>query len=311
MSIPKEMKMSLNKPQAQFETQESTDATVENTAVNNAAAQAKENSSGNTVETSAKGAAAPEAKVLQAKDDAKVAAEAATRELQVVNEEAKHSTTAIATATSSALAAPKVGSKRELLDVSNVLVNELQNSLPVTWEDFTAINANQGQFQIKGADTTKPIGKEIELKLVSFQDQWVSGPEDTESDVEGILKYSDDGVNLNDDSGMTIAEHQKFIASQGEEPKLSHRLVLVGELLKAEDAAMDVIGELVQVILSESGRRNFTSHTKQVAYQIANGRMASGDAEHIKLIASSAGTGKKQYTLVKTTYGEGHGPKKS
>lgn len=267
--------MSLNNPA--FESQDTTDAAVAAVAADTAATS---------------GAAQAEAKT-----------DTSTAE--------QSTTTAIAQASSSALATPVAGSRQELLTKSNVLQNELRNALPVSWEDFTAINASQGQFQIKGADTAVQIGTEIGLKLVSFQDQWVSAPKDQDAEGEGLVKYSDDGVVLNDDSGMLVKDHQAMIESKGEEPVLSHRLVLVGELTKCGDAGMDEVGNLVQVVLAESGRRNFNSHAKQTAYQIANGRMKAGDAENIKLTAALAGTGKKQYTLVKVGYAEGHEPNKA
>lgn len=240
------------------------------------------------------------------------ATQAAAAETVVKTEvQAEQSTnTALAPAASSALAAPRAGSPKELLAQSNVL-GALQEALPVTWEDFQAINASQGQFQIKGGESAVQIGKEIELLLVSYQPQWVSAPKDNDAEGDDLVRYSDDGVNLNDDSGRTIKEHQAMLSDKGEEPTLSHRVVLVGELLKCDEAGMDEVGNLVQVVLAESGRRNFESHCKQVAYQIANGRMREGDAQHLKLTAALAGSGKKQYTLVKVGYREGHGPNRA
>ena len=217
--------------------------------------------------------------------------------------------TAIAVAKTSALAVAAPTDRQKALQQANIL-GTLRNAMPVTWEDFTAINANQGQFQIKGGETAKPIGSEIGLLLVSYQDQWVSAPKDNDAEGDDMVRYSDDGVNLNDGSGRTLKEHQESLAAAGEEPTMSHRLVLVGELLSCGEAGMDEVGNLVQVILAESGRRNFQSHEKQVAYQLLNGRMKQGDAERIKLTATQAGTGKKQYTLVKVSYADGHGPVK-
>lgn len=225
------------------------------------------------------------------------------------NDIGAQSTTAIAPAKSFGLAAPRPGSRQELMAQSNVIELDMRNALPVTWEDFTAINASQGEFQIKG-ETPKQIGKEVTLKLVSFQDQWVSAPKDNDAEGDDLVRYSDDGVYLNDDSGRTLAEHQKSLTDAGEEPTKSHRVVIVGELQACGEAGMDEVGNLVQVILSDTARRNFTSHTKQVAYQIANGRMSKSDAEMMKMTATLAGSGKKTYTLVKCGYADGFAPKK-
>ena len=211
-----------------------------------------------------------------------------------------------------AVARPK-GQLATALTNSNLFENELRNALHVTWEDFNAINASpSGHFQVKtGAGDPTKLASSLTLKLVSFQDQFVSAAKDTEAQGDNMVKYSDDGKVLNDGSGMTVAEHQQYLKDQGEDPTLSHRMVVVGELLDGGEKAMELgmTGMLVQVVLADTARRNFISHGKQLAYQIANGRMSQDDAIHVKLTAQSAGTGKKQFTLVTTTFADGKGPK--
>ena len=221
---------------------------------------------------------------------------------------------AVAQPTTSALAVarPK-GQLATSLTNSNLFENELRNALHVTWEDFNAINASpSGHFQVKtGAGDPTKLASALTLKLVSFQDQFVSAAKDTEAQGDNMVKYSDDGKVLNDGSGMTVAEHQQYLKDQGEDATLSHRMVVVGELLDGGEKAMELgmTGMLVQVVLADTARRNFISHGKQLAYQIANGRMSQDDAIHVKLTAQSAGSGKKQFTLVTTTFADGKGPK--
>ena len=219
----------------------------------------------------------------------------------------------VAQPTTSALAVarPK-GLLATALTNSNLFENELREAMAVTWEDFNSINAHSGRFQVKtGAGDPVKLSTELTLKLVSFQDQFVSAAKDTEAQGDNMVKYSDDGKVLNDGSGMTVAEHQQYLKDQGEDPTLSHRMVVVGELLDGGEKAMELgmTGMLVQVVLADTARRNFLSHGKQLAYQIANGRMSQDDAIHVKLVAQEAGSGKKQFTLVTTTFADGKGPK--
>lgn len=210
-----------------------------------------------------------------------------------------------------AVAQPK-GQLAKALSNSNLFENELRHAMHVNWEDFNSINAHSGRFQVKtGAGDPVKLGNELTLKLVSFQDQFVSAAKDTEAQGEGMVKYSDDGKELNDGSGMTVAEHQQYLKDRGEDPTLSHRMVVVGELLDGGEKAMELgmTGMLVQAVLADTARRNFLSHGKQLAYQIANGRMSQDDAIHVKLVAQEAGSGKKQFTLVTTTFADGKGPK--
>ena len=279
--------MALNKPNtqttAQFETFEDTDMTTQETTTANT----------------------------------DVAVEAITtfaNEVANAVQAAQPTTLAVAQPTTSALAVarPK-GQLATALTNSNLFENELRNALHVTWEDFNAINASpSGHFQVKtGAGDPTKLASSLTLKLVSFQDQFVSAAKDTEAQGDNMVKYSDDGKVLNDGSGMTVAEHQQYLKDQGEDATLSHRMVVVGELLDGGEKAMELgmTGMLVQVVLADTARRNFISHGKQLAYQIANGRMSQDDAIHVKLTAQSAGSGKKQFTLVTTTFADGKGPK--
>ena len=280
--------MALNKPNtqaaAQFETFEDTDAVVD------------------TVEVSA-------VEVPQAAD-----APAATHNEGDGIAAPATSAVAVQVVKPSALAVAKPkGQLATALSNSNLFENELREAMPVSWEDFNSINAHSGRFQVKtGAGDPVKLGNELTVKLVSFQDQFVSAAKDTEAQGEGMVKYSDDGKVLNDGSGMTVAEHQQYLKDQGEDPTLSHRMVVVGELLDGGEKAMELgmTGMLVQVVLADTARRNFLSHGKQLAYQIANGRMSQDDAIHVKLVAQEAGSGKKQFTLVTTTFADGKGPKR-
>lgn len=272
--------MALNKPNtqttAQFETFEDTDAVVTETV---------------------------------AETTADVAVEAITT---FASEVANAVQVAQPTTSALAVARPK-GQLATALANSNLFEKELREAMPVTWEDFNSINAHSGRFQVKtGAGDPVKLSTELTMKLVSFQDQFVSAAKDTEAQGDNMVKYSDDGVVLNDGSGMTVAEHQQYLKDQGEDPTLSHRLVVVGEILDGGEKAVELgitAPLLVQVVLADTARRNFLSHGKQLAYQIANGRMSQDDAIHVKLVAQEAGSGKKQFTLVTTTFADGKGPK--
>ena len=225
-----------------------------------------------------------------------------------------------------ALAVPQAGSPAALIAQSNP-VNFMQNVMPVTWEDFTAIGANQGSFMVKGGDSLKEVGKALVLKLISWQDQFISAPLDDQKEAaQGDVAYSDDGVHINGDgvtveldgeevTYTTIKEHQTYLKSIAKPGKVSNRAVLVGELISAKDGeiqnenALEYIGNLVQVVLSEAARRKFESHGKLAGYHISQGRLTQDDANYVELKCKMAGTGKKQFTMVETNYAPGHKPR--
>ena len=288
--------MALNKPNtqtaAQFESFEDTDMTAQE------AVQETTTIDDTVVETQAP---------AQAPQTAVQVTQPTTQAAQTTAVQAAQPTTSAL-----AVAHPK-NQLATALTSSNLFENELRDALPVKWEDHDSINAStSGHFQVKtGAGDPVKLSNTLTLKIISFQDQFVSAAKDTEAQGDNMVKYSDDGKVLNDGSGMTVAEHQQYLKDQGEDPTLSHRLVILGELLDGGEKAMELglTGLVVQVVLADTGRRNFLKHGNQLAYQIANGRMNADDAIHVKLTAQSAGTGKKQFTLVTTTFAEGKGPK--
>ena len=287
--------MSLNKPA--FESQESTDAA--------ALAQAKLEK---PVETAAAPTAAP--------------AVAATP----VAEAAKEATsTAVAAKTSTGLAAPREGSIAALLKESNFLAT-LDNAMPVTWEDFDTINATQGQFQHKTENA--PIGDNLVLRVISTQEQFVSSPGDMDADGDGLVLYSDDGVNASEESQeyeehiewlegqgitdrtkMTVKEHQAWLkAADHKNAHVQHKLILVGVLVSCpNEKALDLVGKMVKVNLPDTGRRAFNNHAKQSSFHISQGLISAADVSFIEMKTKMAGTGKKLYTQVKLAYAKGHG----
>ncbi len=227
---------------------------------------------------------------------------------EIPGTETVKATTEVVVAKSSALAAPREGSPAAILLASNRIA-ELQNALPVTWEDFQTIQASQGQFGVKG-DANMQLGNKIEVRIISHQSLYVSSPRDMDAEGEGLVKFSDDGININDDGG-TVADHQAELKALGhEDSAVAHKAVIVGELISCGEAGMDLIGDLVQVHLPDTGRRSFESHAKQSAFHIAEGRLSKDDAEYVSFTAKLAGMGKKQYTLVKLGYADGHGSKR-
>lgn len=243
--------------------------------------------------------------VLDAAPEADKPAEAAA--------EALSQSTAVAVsekpASALALANPKPKIDRAaMIEEANYLAT-LKDALPVTWEDFSTVNATQGEFGQKG-DGGKSLGKHITLRLVSHQDLFVSSPHDMDAQGEDLVKYSDDGVVAHD--GTLITEHQAELLEKGfTNAGVDHKLVLVGELVSCQgEQGLELVGDLLQVVLPDTGRRAFMSHTKLSGYHIMNGRLTQEAAEYVKLTATQAGAGNKKYTKVNVGYADGYGANK-
>ena len=302
--------MALNQPA--FESNESTDAVVDNASAASAASAAP-----------AAPAAADGGTAAPAVADAPAAAT-----VGVTGEQAAQGEVALVNK-GTALAAPKVQGNKSaaqlMLEADHLAT--LSGQMPVSWEMFETINATQGQFQAKGEKLM--LGTEIEVHVVSTQPLTVSSNGDTEAEGEGLMLYSDDGVNANADSTvfdahvewlrskgiadrelLTVKEHQQWLKENDhDKAHVQQKLTIVGELTKCGDQGMPLLGTLVQVSLPDTGRRSYESHCKQSAYHIYHDRMNKVDVEYIKLTAKQAGSGKKLFTQVKVGYADGRGAK--
>ena len=199
--------------------------------------------------------------------------EAMSQDTAPAAEQAAPTTTALAAPRTSALATASAV-------VSQNVLSGLKDAFRVEFDSLPGIGASQGTFSLKADDTD--IGAEISIQLLSYQESWTVGPNDTKADVE-LVKYSDDGVTSRD--GVNLLTHLEDLKAQGySKAKIAHRVILVGELLAtAKDC--DKVGELVMVDLPDSGRRAFNTYVLQASYAVAKGRKTVEEAAVLKLKA--------------------------
>ena len=186
-----------------------------------------------------------------------------------------------ATTATTALAAPRTSALATANSVVKMnVISALKDAFRVEYDSLPGIGASQGTFNVKADDTD--IGAEISIQLLSYQESWTVGPNDTKADVE-LVKYSDDGVTSRD--GINLLAHLEDLKAQGySKAKIAHRAILVGELLvTAKDC--DKVGELVMVDLPDSGRRAFNTYVIQASYAVAKGRKTADEAAILKLKA--------------------------
>lgn len=196
-------------------------------------------------------------------------------------------TTTLATQGSRAVATASAVMKQNV-------ISGLQDAFRVEYDSLPSIGASQGTFSIKSDDTD--IGPEIKIQLLSYQDSYTCGPNDTKADVE-LVKYSDDGITSRD--GVDLRKHLNDLLEQGyTKAKIAHRVILVGELLDTKNPCNN-IGELVQIDLPDSGRRAFNSYTLQASYAVAKGRKTPEEATilTLKAVIEKSKAGEK-YTKV-------------
>ncbi len=195
-------------------------------------------------------------------------------------------TVTVASTASTALAKSAQGIMR------NVFM-DVQNAFPVTFSSPPSVQASQGSFSLRdGPD----MGDEITMELISWQDAWTVGPNDTQADKE-LVRYADNPVTASD--GTNLDAHLKDLLAQGyKKAKKAHRRILVGELTGAK-GDKSKIGSLIQINLPDTGRIAFDDYQMQGSFAVKKGRKTAEEVLMIKLEAIKAKTQKGEiYTRV-------------
>lgn len=156
----------------------------------------------------------------------------------------------------------------------NVL-SMMKDAFRVEYDSLPRLTASQGSFVFK--DTEEDLGSQIQVALLSYQDSWVCSPNDKKADIE-LVKYADNSVTARD--GTDLLAHLQMLKEQGyTKASIAHRCVIVGELISTSGkSASNRVGELVQLDLPETGRKNFNTYQIQASYAVAKGRKTAEEA---------------------------------
>lgn len=211
---------------------------------------------------------------FESEDETNAAASAAT-ETVVAQAEPASASTAVATQGTRAVSTAKA------VVTQNVL-SDKKDAFYVEFDSMPRIAAEQGSFVVKDSSEAD-LGPEVKMELMSYQDSWVASPNDKKADVE-LVKYSDDGITSKD--GVDLKAHIEDLKEQGYgNAKIAHRCIIVGELLSAGPAGEDLVGNLIQVDLPETGRRSFNAFTLQASWAVGKGRKTAAEAAVLTLKA--------------------------
>lgn len=197
---------------------------------------------------------------------------------EVAAEVVETKTTAVAVAKTSAL----VKTTAKAVALVNV-VSDVKDAFHVDFDSLPRIIAEQGSMVMK--EGAIELGTFIKLKMLSFQDSYVCSPNDNKAPKE-LVKFSEDGKV--DREGNCLFAHVRELKEQGwVKAKISHRLVVVGELLATGNGA-GPIEDLVQIDLSETGRKSFNTYTLQASYKVAKGKFSAEDSTILRMTAEKA-----------------------
>lgn len=173
----------------------------------------------------------------------------------------------------------------------------LVDAFPVKFNTLTQLMANQGNFIHK--DTNKTLGDTIVLELLSTQKHWVMSPGGESNDEESLkfVKYSDDGINVQDEDLTMVEARDMAIAAGYEKAKISERLYLVGCLVSAGKHP-DLEGQMVQIDLPPSSVAQWKRHELATAFAISKGKSTPDGQNIVKMECTVKSQNKLNWTEV-------------
>lgn len=153
---------------------------------------------------------------------------------------------------------------------------------------------------ILDADNAK-LGSEVQITLISFNNQFVITPGEDSDEATKLVKYSSDGVTI-DETGQSVADYIKYLVDvEGyKDASSKHYLELVGILNSAEKDT-EHLGNMVQLSLSPQSRKSFEAYRLQKSVKIRMGRDTEEGAEELTIRAVVKTMGNYTFTILQVT----------
>lgn len=159
---------------------------------------------------------------------------------------------------------------------------------PYEFGALPRITAEQGTLLCDKED----LGNQIEITIISYNDAYTIAPNDNDAPGD-LCRYSYDGVNLNDGSGMTVEEWIAELRPEYPKAGSTHRYEIIALLNDAiEDH--DEIGSVVQLSLSNQSAKQFDRYKLNSAMKLQQGTV---DEDGVKQVTVTAKTKTFNFTF--------------
>jgi len=187
---------------------------------------------------------------------------------------------------------PAAPAKSKFDGVSDA-VGALKNAIPVRFNDGLSVKVEQTGFYTRRDN--KPLGREIKMELLSWQDNYVISPGDDKAPKD-LVKYSDDGKTCSD--GTPVVEHLNYLKSLGmTKASLKERTVIVASLEEAPEAPT-LVDRVIQIDLSPQSRASFSDYRLVAMNKQRKGRITADQAVMVSARVVRATNGTNAYGVV-------------
>lgn len=177
------------------------------------------------------------------------------------------------------------------------ILADLQGALPAV--DFGVLPRLTGSNGNVLDSDKKPMGTWIKLKLISWDKQFVVSPGDDSDEAKALVRYSRDGVTI-DETGEDVKQYlDKLRTTDGyDDASVKEYCELIG-ILEAAEKANDAVGQMVQVSLSPQSRKGFEAYRLQRSVLVKMGRATQEGSEDLKITTELKTFGANTFTLLK------------
>jgi len=190
-------------------------------------------------------------------------------------------------ATTTAAAAPAVNTgppQIALEDARNVMIMEFGTLPRLKAEQGTVVDQDENE-----------LGNWVEIEVYSFNSRYTITPNDKDASTE-LVKFSLDGVELDDGSGILVADYLRELKEDGwSKAEAREYYEIVGPLLACEGKS-NYIEDVVQIQCSPTSRKSFDAHRMQMTFKIARGKAPAGSEKFVRFTATAKKSGNNKWT---------------
>jgi hypothetical protein len=181
------------------------------------------------------------------------------------------------------------------------LLEDLKNALPaIEFGVLPRLTGSNGQ--IMDADKNK-LGEQIEVQLISWNDEFCATPGDDSDEAKEKVKYSRDGTTL-DGTGASVADYIKLLQTEGYSKASVKKYTQLICILTDSAKPSEHVGNMVLVSLSPQSGKSFQGYQLQESVKVARGKRSADGVENLVISTQVKSKNNKDFTLLNVTGAE-------
>ena len=178
----------------------------------------------------------------------------------------------------------------------STVLSDFENVIPAM--DFGVLPRLKGSNGLILDGDNNKLGDEVQITLVSWNNNYVITPGSDDDEATKLVKYSTDGVTI-DATGQSVADYIEQLRNvEGmKDAEMKHYIELIG-ILNSSTTDSEHAGNMVQISLSPQSRKSFEAYRIQQSVKIKMGRVEAEDSEELTVRAAVKTMGKFTFTIL-------------